>query len=168
MNTESLRLSQLGANHQIDQKKTLAQQNGSAMIEHVSLTVKDIESMTKFLCTAFPDFRKRGSGVIVDADRSQAWSHVGNDKQYIALYEARPGATHRPAAHTFTPSANHIGVVVDDVAAVKQRLIAAGYREGFVPEEHPYRRRAYIIDPEGFEWELVQYLSGDDGERNQY
>ena len=138
------------------------------MLEHVSLTVRDIDAMTRFLCTAFPDFHTRGSGANVNQGWSQNWSHVGNNDQYIALYEAKPNAAPPQPAHTTAPSANHIGAVVDDVESVRSRLISAGYTEGFVPEPHPHRRRVYFVDPEGFEWEFVEYFSTDVEKRNQY
>ena len=138
------------------------------IVEHVSLTVRDIDAETEFLCTAFPDFRVRGGGEMDHGSWRQRWSHVGNDTYYMALYQAMPGASRPPKAHSFAPGANHIGVVVEDAGEVKQRLLAAGYREGFVPEPHPYRRRVYFIDPEGFQWEFVQYLSDKPEERNQY
>lgn len=141
---------------------------GAQMLEHVSLTVRNIPTIARFLCRALPDFRIRGSGTIRHDGWTQAWSHVGNNEQYIALYQARRDATSRPAAHSFAPSANHVGFMVDDVETVRARLLSAGYREGHKAEPHKHRRRVYFVDPEGFEWEFVQYLSGDDREKNQY
>ncbi len=138
------------------------------LLEHVSLTVADLDAETAFLRIAFSDFHVRGGGQTPETRWRQRWLHVGNDDQYLALYEAKPGAGPPPKAHTTTPSANHIGVVVDDADAVTARLKAAGYREGHVAPPHPHRKRIYIIDPAGFEWEFVQYFSDKPKERNQY
>ncbi|HEV2064532.1 MAG TPA: VOC family protein, partial [Thermoanaerobaculia bacterium] len=48
------------------------------------------------------------------------------------------------------------------------RLKAAGYRESTPPNAHPHRRRVYFYDPEGNDWEFVQYFSQDLAERNDY
>lgn len=138
------------------------------LLEHVSLTVADLDAETAFLRTAFPDFRVRGGGETAETRWTQHWLHVGNDDQYLALYQARPDAGPPPQAHTTTPSANHIGVVVDDVESLAARLQAAGYREGHVAPPHPHRKRVYVIDPAGFEWEFVEYLSDKPEERNAY
>ena len=61
-----------------------------------------------------------------------------------------------------------MGFVVDDAEAVKRRCLEAGYKEGFVTGPHPYRKRVYILDKEGLEWEFVEYLSEDVEKRNDY
>jgi catechol 2,3-dioxygenase-like lactoylglutathione lyase family enzyme len=138
------------------------------ILEHVSLTVADLEAETAFLLCAFPGFLVRGGGATAQDGWTQHWSHVGDDEQYIALYEARPDAGDRPPAHSVHPAANHIGVAVDDAEAVRRRLLDAGYREGFVPAPHAERRRVYIHDPGDFEWEFVEYASDDPARRNAY
>jgi hypothetical protein len=37
-----------------------------------------------------------------------------------------------------------------------------------VPNHHPHRQRVYFLDPEGNDWEFVQYFSADPAERNDY
>jgi hypothetical protein len=45
---------------------------------------------------------------------------------------------------------------------------AAGYEPNMHADGHPARRRVYFYDPEGNDWEFVQYLSDDPAERNDY
>ena len=45
-------------------------------------------------------------------------------------------------------------------------MLAAGYREGFVPDPHPCRKRVYFID--GNEYEFIQYYSEEFAQRNDY
>ena len=45
---------------------------------------------------------------------------------------------------------------------------SAGYRDYTPPNAHPHRKRMYFYDPEGNDWEFVQYLSQDPAERNDY
>jgi len=66
------------------------------------------------------------------------------------------------------PGYNHVGFAVEDADALRERMLAAGYREGFVPEPHPHRKRVYFLDTDGMEYEFVQYYSDDFAERNDY
>ena len=54
------------------------------------------------------------------------------------------------------------------MAALRERLRAAGYRESTVPNDHPHRRRVYFYDAEGNDWEFVEYHSERVEERNDY
>ncbi|MCY7387021.1 MAG: VOC family protein [Burkholderiales bacterium] len=64
---------------------------------------------------------------------------------------------------------NHLAYEVADAEIVRTRLRKAGYQENtLVPNAHPHRKRLYFYDPEGNEWEFVQYLSGDPARRNDY
>jgi catechol 2,3-dioxygenase-like lactoylglutathione lyase family enzyme len=134
-------------------------------LEHANLCVRDVDGMIRFLQTAFPDFRVR-------ADRadggSSRWVHVGTDDTYIALSaaETAPGARWEP--YSGLPGVNHLGYEVDDAEALRARMLAAGYEESTVPNSHPARKRVYFLDPEGNDWEFVQYFSADPAERNDY
>jgi catechol 2,3-dioxygenase-like lactoylglutathione lyase family enzyme len=135
----------------------------TSRLEHANITVTDVDRAVDFLITALPEFRVRGEGVGPDGRR---WLHVGSDSDYIALNEAGPGDG--PESITHWQGVNHLGFVVDDAEAVKRRLMAKGYREGFVAESHPHRLRIYLLDGDGNEWEFVQYLSDVVAEQNHY
>jgi catechol 2,3-dioxygenase-like lactoylglutathione lyase family enzyme len=134
-------------------------------LEHANLAVRDLDGMTRFLQTAFPDFRVRGDGV---GPMGQRWRHLGNDRCYLALNEARAEAPEAWVPYAGKPGLNHLGFEVDDADALRERLAAAGYRDSTVPNRHPHRKRVYFHDPEGNDWEFVQYLSDDPRERNDY
>jgi catechol 2,3-dioxygenase-like lactoylglutathione lyase family enzyme len=127
------------------------------ILEHANLNVSSIEESVRFLTTAFPEFRVRGSGV----SAGQAWAHVGTDLTYLALNES-------PKGSSLGGPLNHLGYVVDDVDTLAERLQAAGYREGFIAPQHPYRKRRYFHDSDDIEWEFVEYMSTDPAERNDY
>jgi catechol 2,3-dioxygenase-like lactoylglutathione lyase family enzyme len=63
---------------------------------------------------------------------------------------------------------NHVGFEVDDVEGVRRRLVAGGYQDSTVPNNHRHRTRVYFYDPEGNDWEFVQYFSDSLEERNDY
>ena len=66
------------------------------------------------------------------------------------------------------PGVNHLGYEVDDVEALRERLQSAGYKDSTPTNAHPHRKRLYFYDPEGNDWEFVQYLSPDPAERHDY
>jgi catechol 2,3-dioxygenase-like lactoylglutathione lyase family enzyme len=136
-----------------------------ARLEHANLTVRDVDGMIRFLQTAFPDFRVRAEGKSRDGSR---WVHVGTDETYIALSPANVEPDRRWAPYRGLPGVNHLGLEVDDVEALRQRLKSGGYKDSTVPNRHPYRRRVYFNDSEGNDWEFVQYLTENADQRNDY
>ena len=134
-------------------------------LEHANVCVRNIEPMIVFLKTAFPEFRVRGEGTSADGTR---WVHLGTDDTYIALGQAKLDSARHWRPYIGEPGVNHLAYEVDDVQTLSVRLKTAGYRESTPPNAHPYRRRAYFYDPEGNDWEFVQYLSQDLSERNDY
>jgi len=134
-------------------------------LEHANLTVRDPEAVVRFLTTAFPHFRVRGAG----ADcAGRPWVHVGDDETYLSLLTAPPDAVGDFTPYSGRPGLNHLGFEVADAAAVRQRLAAAGYAETTVENDHPHRRRVYFADPEGNDWEFVEYRSARIEHRNDY
>lgn len=133
-------------------------------LEHANLCVRDFEAVIGFLTTAFPVFRVRGEGVTGKGTR---WLHIGTDETYIALMQARTD-TERPRPYTGAAGVNHLAYEIDDADDMRARLLAAGYKESTPPNTHPHRKRVYFYDPEGNDWEFVQYFSDNPAERNDY
>jgi catechol 2,3-dioxygenase-like lactoylglutathione lyase family enzyme len=121
--------------------------------------------MIQFLQTAFPEFHIRHEGTNTQSGR---WVHVGTDDTYIALNEANQDPTDRRQPYSGKPGLNHLGYEVEDVEALRLRMVDAGYRDSTIPNDHPHRRRVYFYDPEGNDWEFVQYLSANPDDRNDY
>ena len=134
-------------------------------LEHANLTVRDIDGMIRFLQTAFPEFQVRGEGRNQNGTR---WVHIGAKETYIALNQANAEPEKRWRPYQGLPGVNHLGYEVDDVEALRDRLQAAGYKDSTPPNAHPHRKRLYFYDPEGNDWEFVQYLSPDPAERHDY
>ena len=131
-------------------------------VEHANISVTDVDKAIRFFCTAMPDFQVRHDS----GPGPKRWVHLGTDASYIAINQMPP-----PAEGTFQrdrPGYNHIGFVVDGADARHDRMLAAGYHEGFVPSPHPHRKRVYFLDNDGIEYEFVQYCSGKPEERSDY
>jgi len=132
-------------------------------LEHANLSVRDADAATRFLQAAFPHFRVRGEGL---DDGGRAWRHVGDERFYVALQSVPAGEVRTPYGDT--PGLNHLGWEVESVDALEARMNAAGFRANLRFEQAPARRRIYFHDPDGNDWEFVEYLSGELPVRNDY
>lgn len=134
-------------------------------LEHANLIVRDISATIQFLQTAFPEFSIRSDQTTSEGRR---WVHIGTDDTYIALNESAVEPDSKWVPYAGVPGVNHLAYVVDDVESLRERLSAAGYKDSTPDNSHPHRKRVYFYDPDGNDWEFVQYLSDDPNERNDY
>jgi len=135
-------------------------------LEHANLVVKDIEATLDFIQTALPDWRVRGQGENSWNGKVRRWLHVGDDNYYITLNDGAEGEIRDLSGHA--PGLAHLGFAVDDADGIVARLEAKGFPIRVKDTEHPFRKTYYFIDPAGFEFEFMQYLSDRDEERNEY
>jgi len=136
------------------------------MIEHVNITVPDIDEAIRFILIVAPDFKVRRDEVAREGYR---WVHIANDDYYFALQEPHPGAEpQQPRAPYRNFGMNHIALVVDNVDDVESELIAAGYQRSIDTPIEKFRKRRYFFDRFGFEWELVEYSSSSPNEKFLY
>ncbi len=133
-------------------------------LEHANITVENAEKTMEFLKTAFPDFELRGQGSL--QNQSGKWVHFGNEIFYFALQQCDDHLSETGTRY-LNDGINHVGMVVEDLDGIVGRLGEKGY-SGYESDPHPYRRRAYYFDPNGIEWEFVQYFSVKSAERNYY
>jgi catechol 2,3-dioxygenase-like lactoylglutathione lyase family enzyme len=134
-------------------------------LEHANLVVRDIDAAVRFLQTALPGFALRFDG---HNERGQRWVHLGTPSCYIALSSATVQPLQPWVPYAGRPGVNHLAFEVDDVQALRARMLAAGYADTTVPNAHPARRRVYFSDADGNDWEFVEYLSDDPATRNDY
>ena len=129
------------------------------ILEYIHVNVDSIAKTARFMVVAVPDYPMRGGG---DAEGFGPWAHLGDESSYMALTEVRDSKV--PA------EIRHIGIVVDDVNALMERLAKAGFEPTDLSalNEHPSRKRVYYTDGNGLDWEFVQYLVETAAERNDY
>ena len=133
-------------------------------IEHVNVTVTDIEEATRFLVLVEPEYHVRGEGI---KQSGGWWRHVGTDDSYIALQqEAISNQSSRVSYNDI--GFNHLGFVVKDIQGVVGRLTAAGYESNDMGVAEKGRTSAYFYDKSGNEWEFVEYHSEDTQVTNNY
>jgi catechol 2,3-dioxygenase-like lactoylglutathione lyase family enzyme len=89
-------------------------------------------------------------------------AHIGNDDSYLALFEAQPDTTGRAVIDYAAVGLNHVGFVVDDLDAARDRLADLGVSPTHEADYDP-GRRLYFLDPDGIEIELVSYTAAPTG-----
>jgi predicted enzyme related to lactoylglutathione lyase len=126
----------------------------SAHVEHLNLTVLDPMALADFLCRVF-DWNIRWQGSAIHGGHTV---HVGGKDSYLAIYGGRPGVKLNEPTDCYSTRTglNHVGIVVGDIEESEKRVRA----EGFTPHSHAdYEpgRRFYFDGPEDLEIEVVCY-----------
>ena len=120
-------------------------------IEHVNVTVSDPDRAARLMAALF-GWHVRWQGPARSGGRT---IHVGSDDHYIALYSGL-GVAYSADDFAKGQPLNHIGVEVDDLAAIEAKVVAAGLRP-FGHDTYDPGRRFYFLDPDGIEYEVVSY-----------
>lgn len=135
-------------------------------LEHINLVVNDLTASGDFIQTAFPHWTIRGQGQNEWYGIKRNWVHIGTQEYYITLNDGGQSTNRNLRSHDMGLA--HIGFQVDDLEGIAQRLQDKGYEIATIGAEHPYRKTLYFIDPAGFEFEFIEYLSDKADLKNQY
>jgi len=119
-------------------------------IEHVNLTVSDIERSAAFF-EELLGWRQRWRGAAMNGGET---IHVGEETTYLALYT--DGRDH--AGQKKGRPLNHVGLLVDDLGAAEQVVREHGL-EPWGHDDYEPGRRFYFFDWDGIEFEVVSYSS---------
>lgn len=117
-------------------------------IEHANLTVTNPERSTE-LFKQLLSWEERWRG---KSKFGGDTIHVGDKTTYLALYtnsEAKGG-------YSKGQPLNHVGLLVDDLAAAEGVVTAAGL-EPFGHDDYEPGKRFYFFDWDGIEFEVVSY-----------
>ncbi|MEM8555008.1 MAG: VOC family protein [Pseudomonadota bacterium] len=122
-------------------------------LEHTNLTLPDPRAFADLLCRIF-GWHIRWEGHALDGGLTV---HVGEQNSYLAIYQPADGMV-EPTGNSYhtTGGLNHLGVVVDDLATIEDRVKA----EGLVPNKHQdYEpgERFYFDTQDGIEIEVISY-----------
>ena len=82
--------------------------------------------------------------------------HVGTDSDYLAVYSNGSPVASGISKYAQKGGLNHVGVVVDDLAATERRVLEAGYKTHSHADYEP-GHRFYFAGPDGIEFEVVSY-----------
>jgi len=133
-------------------------------LEHINLVVADIEASLSFYQAAFPEWKVRDSGKGEWSGKARDWLHFGDATSYLTFNNNADSAPRDLAGHQ--AGIAHFAFEVNNIKALQQRLLDAGFTYRTRGDENPYRHNIYYIDPDGNEIEFVQYFSDLISERN--
>ena len=117
-------------------------------IEHVNLTVSDIDRSAA-LFERLLGWHERWRGEAMNGGET---IHVGEELTYLALYT--DGLDH--AGQAKGRPLNHVGLLVDDLAAAERIVLEHGL-EPFNHGDYEPGRRFYFFDWDGIEFEVASY-----------
>ncbi len=120
-------------------------------IEHVNITSSNPDRSAA-LMTALFGWKERWRGPSLNNGTT---IHVGSETAYIAFYTG-PDGEHAAVRYRKGEPLQHIGIQVDDIDAVEQRVIAAGLTP-FSHGDYDPGRRFYFLDHDGIEFEVISY-----------
>ncbi|GAA6207728.1 hypothetical protein NBRC116601_10210 [Cognatishimia sp. WU-CL00825] len=121
-------------------------------LEHLNVTVADPKGTAALLQDLF-DWQIRWEGTAKDNGYTV---HIGEAETYLALYSPNKELNNKENTYSTLSGLNHIGVVVEDLAAVENRVINAGFKPHNHADYEP-GQRFYFDGPEGIEFEVVSY-----------
>ncbi len=126
-----------------------------ARIEHVNITVSDVDTTARMLCDLF-GWHVRWAGTAIHGGRS---AHVGSDGQYLAIYsQGQVTDARADDSYTRRGGLNHIGIEVADLDGAQARIREAGFETYNFGDYEP-GRRFYFRDGDGIEYEILSYQS---------
>ncbi|GAB5486745.1 MAG: hypothetical protein Pars2KO_03150 [Parasphingorhabdus sp.] len=123
----------------------------TGLLEHVNITVTDPQRSAELFNELF-GWHIRWEGPSMLGGRT---IHVGSEDQYLAVYTNEDVEASDPEFRKGEPL-NHVGVVVDDLDGVEEKVKAAGLKP-FGHENYEPGSRFYFFDWNGIEFEVVSY-----------
>ena len=121
-------------------------------LEHTNITVSDPNAIASLLCQLF-DWQVRWSGTSLDQGYTV---HVGSSHSYLALYTHSNKRNRVDTNHFDVGNLNHLGVVVENLGLIEERVKQAGL-SSFGHDHYDPGRRFYLRIDEHLEVEVVCY-----------
>ena len=123
-----------------------------ATLEHVNFTASDPRRSAERLARVF-DWKIRWEGPSLGGGTSV---HVGTDDLYVAIYSPKQDVADQPESYSIKGGLNHIGVLVDDLAAAEKKVLEEGY-ETHSHQTYDPGSRFYFHNEDGIEFEVLSY-----------
>lgn len=123
-----------------------------AFLEHINVTVSNPQATANRLCELF-GWTIRWSGASIHGGES---FHVGGEESYLAIYSQPAEIEPMPNTYQVLGGLNHVGIVVEDLDEIEQRVLKMGYKTHSHGDYEP-GRRFYFKDDDKIEFEIVSY-----------
>jgi len=123
-----------------------------AYLEHANITVSDPDKTAQLLVDLF-QWHVRWSGESIYGGRTV---HVGGEQSYLALYRQQTTLAQAQDSYSLEHGLNHLAIVVDDLDATENAILARGFQTRSHGDYEP-GRRFYFEDGDGLEFEVVSY-----------
>jgi len=120
-------------------------------LEHINLTVRDTDATAIILGEIF-NWNIRWAGAAKDDGRT---IHLGSEETYLALY-SHDEKLWADTSHKTITRLNHIGIQVEDLEIIEQKVKAQGFTTFNHGDYEPGRRFYFNLD-DGIEIEVVSY-----------
>lgn len=127
-----------------------------AFLEHTNLTVSNADQTAQLFCELF-DWTVRWSGAALDDGYTV---HVGGKNSYLAIYDHQDAKRAKGNDYKTINNLNHLGIVVDDIASVEQRVLARGLKPFNHNDRKPGGKCFYFLTNDKLEIEVVSYANG--------
>ena len=125
----------------------------TGLLEHINMTVSVPDKTARMLCDLF-GWHIRWSGDSIHNGRSV---HVGTDTHYVAVYSRDDTiASQTNESYRHIGAINHLGILVDDLAAAEKRVLEFGIKTHSHQVYEP-GARFYFHDSDNIEYEVVSY-----------
>lgn len=124
-------------------------------IEHANLTVTNPERSAE-LFKQMLGWEERWRGKSMLGGDTIHVGEPGNGATYMALYTNEDVRADTARRYAKGQPLNHVGLLVDDLAAVENVVTAAGLVP-FGHDDYDPGRRFYFFDWDGIEFEVVSY-----------
>jgi len=121
-------------------------------LEHANVTVSDAKATADLLCRIF-DWEIRWQGTSLEVGEAV---HVGNANSYISFFTQPDVAPQSIDTYKVAGATNHLGIVVDNLQDIRDRVKAEGLTPGELYDYEP-GLRFYFFTSDGIEIEVVSY-----------
>ncbi len=124
----------------------------TATLEHINITVSNVSETAERLCSFF-NWKIRWQGKAMNGGKT---IHIGNNASYLAIFQAKQPSSDNTKNSAKTNGLNHVGIVVDELEHVEQRIRECGYATYSFGDYEP-GRRFYFREENGIEFEVISY-----------
>ena len=123
-------------------------------LKHVKVTSPNPQKTANWMQKVF-DWSIRWEGETQDNGYS---IYIGDTDSCIAIYKPRLKIVPYQRSYAMSVHVNHVGIVVDDLDELEQRVRSVGF-EPHMDANYEPGRRFYFYDDTGLEIEVVSYNS---------